>query len=79
VACSGKKFQLTPPLAIWNGVKAIKVTAANILTGEQVLANLSLAARFGVTFVDYEHGQERHAKKSARVIGQVFNALIRKD
>jgi beta-glucosidase/6-phospho-beta-glucosidase/beta-galactosidase len=44
-----------------------------------VLANAQLTARFGVTFVDYEHGQERHAKKSAKVIGQVFNALIRKD
>jgi beta-glucosidase len=35
--------------------------------------------RFGVTFVDYEHGQKRYPKKSARAIGDMFDALIRRD
>lgn len=32
--------------------------------------------RFGVTFVDYEGGQKRYPKKSARVIGEIFKSLI---
>ena len=35
--------------------------------------------RFGVTAVDYENGQKRYPKKSARVIGECFNQLIKKD
>ena len=35
--------------------------------------------RFGVTAVDYENGQQRHPKKSARVVGELFNQLIKKD
>lgn len=34
--------------------------------------------RFGVTYVDYEGGQERHPKKSARVIGELFEQYIKK-
>ncbi|KAF2758577.1 beta-glucosidase, partial [Pseudovirgaria hyperparasitica] len=34
--------------------------------------------RFGVTYVDYAGGQKRYPKKSARVIGQVFDRLIEK-
>ncbi|CZT49723.1 probable beta-glucosidase [Rhynchosporium secalis] len=34
--------------------------------------------RFGVTYVDYEGGQKRHLKKSAKVIGPLFDALIEK-
>ncbi|KAF2668243.1 lactase-phlorizin hydrolase-like protein [Microthyrium microscopicum] len=34
--------------------------------------------RFGVTYVDYEHGQTRHPKKSAKVIGQLFTELTNK-
>lgn len=35
--------------------------------------------RFGVTFVDYEGGQKRYPKKSARIIGPLFENLIKKD
>ena len=34
--------------------------------------------RFGVTYVDYENGQKRYPKKSAKVIGEVFNHYIEK-
>lgn len=33
--------------------------------------------RFGVTFVDYQGGQQRKAKASARVIGEMFESLTR--
>lgn len=33
--------------------------------------------RFGVTFVDYEGGQKRYLKKSAKVVGPLFEALIK--
>lgn len=32
--------------------------------------------RFGVTYVDYEGGQKRYPKKSAKEIGNVFNRLM---
>ena len=35
--------------------------------------------RFGVTFVDYEGGQKRYPKKSAKTIGPIFEALIKKE
>jgi beta-glucosidase len=35
--------------------------------------------RFGVTFVDYEGGQKRTLKKSAKIIGPLFESIIRKD
>lgn len=35
--------------------------------------------RFGVTYVDYKGGQKRLPKKSAKVIGQVFERLIAKE
>jgi beta-glucosidase len=35
--------------------------------------------RFGVTFVDYEGGQKRYPKKSAKIIGPLFEALIKED
>lgn len=35
--------------------------------------------RFGVTAVDYENGQQRYPKKSAKVVGELFNQLIMKD
>ncbi|TVY41039.1 Beta-glucosidase 1B [Lachnellula occidentalis] len=35
--------------------------------------------RFGVTFVDYEGGQKRYPKKSAKAIGPLFESLIKKD
>lgn len=35
--------------------------------------------RFGVTYVDYEGGQKRHLKKSGRIIGPLFESLIKKD
>jgi len=34
--------------------------------------------RFGVTYVDYEGGQKRYPKKSARALGGIFEGLIRK-
>jgi beta-glucosidase len=34
--------------------------------------------RFGVTFVDYEGGQKRYPKKSAKEIGNIFDRLIEK-
>ena len=34
--------------------------------------------RFGVTFVDYENGQKRIPKKSAKEISQIFDRLIEK-
>lgn len=33
--------------------------------------------RFGVTYVDYADKQKRYAKKSARVIGELFEGLCR--
>lgn len=35
--------------------------------------------RFGVTYVDYEGGQKRYLKKSAKVIGPIFDGLIKKE
>jgi beta-glucosidase len=35
--------------------------------------------RFGVTFVDYEGGQKRYPKKSARVVGPWIERLIKKE
>ncbi|KAJ9648276.1 hypothetical protein H2199_001129 [Coniosporium tulheliwenetii] len=35
--------------------------------------------RFGVTYVDYEGGQKRYPKKSAKVMGEIFGELIKKD
>ncbi|EKD20501.1 uncharacterized protein L3040_004211 [Drepanopeziza brunnea f. sp. 'multigermtubi'] len=35
--------------------------------------------RFGVTFVDYEGGQKRYLKKSAKVLGPLFESLIKKE
>lgn len=34
--------------------------------------------RFGCSFVDYEHGQKRYPKKSAKEIGQIFDKYIQK-
>lgn len=35
--------------------------------------------RFGVTFTDYEKGCERVPKRSAKVVRETVEALIRKD
>jgi beta-glucosidase len=35
--------------------------------------------RFGVTFVDYEGGQKRYPKKSAKTLGPLFESLIKKE
>jgi len=35
--------------------------------------------RFGVTFVDYEGGQKRWPKKSAKAVGPMFEAIIAKE
>ncbi|OJD35696.1 glycoside hydrolase family 1 protein [Diplodia corticola] len=35
--------------------------------------------RFGVCYVDYAGGQKRYPKKSARAIGEIFDALVKKD
>lgn len=35
--------------------------------------------RFGTTFVDYVNGQKRMPKKSAKIIGPIFDELIKKD
>ncbi len=35
--------------------------------------------RFGVTYVDYTGGQKRHLKKSAKVLGPLFDQLIKKE
>jgi beta-glucosidase/6-phospho-beta-glucosidase/beta-galactosidase len=35
--------------------------------------------RFGVTYVDYEGGQKRHPKKSAREISKIFEKYIKKE
>jgi beta-glucosidase len=35
--------------------------------------------RFGVTFVDYQGGQKRWPKKSAKAVGPMFEALIKKE
>lgn len=34
--------------------------------------------RFGVTYVDYEGGQKRHPKKSAKVVSEIFEKAIKK-
>lgn len=34
--------------------------------------------RFGSTYVDYEHGQKRIPKDSAKQIGQIFSQYIEK-
>ena len=34
--------------------------------------------RFGVTFVDYEGGQKRYPKKSAKTVGPLFDSLIKR-
>lgn len=34
--------------------------------------------RFGVTYVDYEGGQKRYPKKSAKALGPLFQELIKK-
>jgi beta-glucosidase len=33
--------------------------------------------RFGVTFVDYEGGQKRYPKKSAKIVGPLFESIIK--
>ncbi len=38
-----------------------------------------IETRFGVTFVDYEGGQKRYLKKSAKVVGPLFESLIKKE
>jgi len=35
--------------------------------------------RFGVTFVDYEGGQKRFPKKSAKIIGPLFESIIKQE
>ncbi|KAF2454598.1 beta-glucosidase [Lineolata rhizophorae] len=35
--------------------------------------------RFGVTYVDYEGGQKRYPKKSAKVVKEIFESLIQKE
>ena len=35
--------------------------------------------RFGVTYVDYTGGQKRYLKKSAKVLGPIFEGLIKKE
>lgn len=35
--------------------------------------------RFGVTFVDYKGGQKRFPKKSAKSVGPMFEAIIKKE
>lgn len=35
--------------------------------------------RFGVTYVDYEHDQKRHPKKSAKSLKPLFDSLVKKD
>jgi len=35
--------------------------------------------RFGVTYVDYQGGQARHPKKSAREISKIFDRYIKKE
>ncbi|KAF2813158.1 beta-glucosidase [Mytilinidion resinicola] len=35
--------------------------------------------RFGVTYVDYNGGQKRHPKKSAKAIGDIFDGLMEKE
>lgn len=54
------------------------VAAANALYSNFEWAD-GYETRFGVTAVDYENGQKRYPKKSARVIGECFNQLIKKD
>lgn len=34
--------------------------------------------RFGVTYVDYEGGQKRYPKKSAKGLAEIFHRLIAK-
>jgi len=33
--------------------------------------------RFGVTYVDYEGGQKRYPKRSAKVVAELFNSLCK--
>lgn len=35
--------------------------------------------RFGVTYVDYENGQKRLPKESAKQIGKIFEQYIEKE
>lgn len=35
--------------------------------------------RFGVTYTDYENGQKRYPKRSAKVVTEMFEKLIEKE
>lgn len=35
--------------------------------------------RFGVTYVDYEGGQKRYPKKSAKTLREIFEGLMKKE
>lgn len=41
--------------------------------------NMADICTVGVTYVDYEHDQKRHPKKSAKSLKPLFDSLIKKD
>lgn len=54
-------------------------THANVCTCSNFEWAEGYETRFGVTYVDYEGGQKRHLKKSAREIGKIFDQYIKKE
>jgi len=59
-----------------DGVDVIGYTAWSLMDNFEWAEGYE--TRFGVTFVDYEGGQKRYLKKSAKAIGPIFESLIKK-
>ena len=65
--------------------KAVSEDGCNVAgyMGWSLLDNFEWAegyeTRFGVTYVDYENGQKRYPKKSAKHLQPLFESLVRKD
>jgi beta-glucosidase len=63
--------------AVEDGVNVVGYTAWSLLDNFEWAEGYE--TRFGVTYVDYEGGQKRYPKKSAKVIGPLFESLIKKE
>jgi len=59
-----------------DGVDVIGYTAWSLMDNFEWAEGYE--TRFGVTYVDYEGNQKRYLKKSAKVIGPIFESLIKK-
>jgi beta-glucosidase/6-phospho-beta-glucosidase/beta-galactosidase len=59
-------------LPLWKEITDFEMCRSNFEWAE------GYETRFGVTYVDYEGGQKRYPKKSAKVIGELFNQYIQK-